>query len=66
MDERERKIEKAKQEAHVFLHRLWTKAVGTPNYIKAEWRDLDRAINNLNHIIVGRDPWFPDEENFDG
>ncbi len=26
------------------LHRLWTKAVGTPDYDKAEWLALERAL----------------------
>lgn len=26
------------------FHRLWTKAVGTPDYVKAEWRDLEAAM----------------------
>ena len=25
---------------HGLLHRLWSKAVGTPSYIKAEWKAL--------------------------
>jgi len=54
-------IEKAQHEAHIFLHRLWTKAVGTPGYKKSDWRDLDRAINNLKGLLVGREPWFPED-----
>jgi hypothetical protein len=26
------------------LHKLWTKAVGTEGYVKAEWLELERAI----------------------
>jgi len=26
------------------VHRLWTKAVGTPGYIKAEWMAMERMI----------------------
>lgn len=26
------------------LHRLWTKAVGTADYVKAEWRELERKL----------------------
>ena len=26
------------------LHRLWTKAVGTPSYEKKEWQELDSAL----------------------
>lgn len=27
------------------LHKLWTKAVDTPNYEKAEWRQLEAILN---------------------
>jgi len=33
---------------HDLLHRLWTKAVGTPEYIKAEWRAMERLIRSLD------------------
>jgi hypothetical protein len=33
--------------AHRALHTLWTKAVGTEGYIKAEWNELDAAIDAL-------------------
>lgn len=26
------------------FHTLWTKAVGTPNYDKAEWMELERKL----------------------
>jgi hypothetical protein len=29
------------------FHKLWGKAVGTPEYDKAEWRELDRLIHLL-------------------
>lgn len=29
------------------LHKLWTRAVGTPGYVKADWRELDNAIYQL-------------------
>lgn len=29
------------QEIHRLLHTLWSKAVGTPDYNKSEWRQLD-------------------------
>jgi hypothetical protein len=29
---------------HALLHRLWTKAVGGPDYDKSEWRDLEAAL----------------------
>jgi hypothetical protein len=34
-------------EVQVAFHRLWTKAVGSPNYDKAEWKRLDSAIDLL-------------------
>lgn len=30
---------------HLF-HRLWTKAVGTTGYVKAEWMELDRRLQS--------------------
>lgn len=29
---------------HEALHREWTAAVGTPEYVKAPWRDRDNAL----------------------
>lgn len=29
---------------HDDLHREWTAAVGTPGYVKAEWRDRDNDL----------------------
>ena len=26
------------------FHRLWTKAVGTPNYLKIEWKAMERMV----------------------
>lgn len=31
--------------AHRLLHLLWTKAVGKPDYVKAEWRALEVLLN---------------------
>ena len=31
---------------HIF-HRLWTKAVGTSDYVKAEWKELDWCLEQL-------------------
>ena len=39
-----------RQRAHDALHPLWTKAVGTPGYDKAQWEELDGAI-----YALGRD-----------
>lgn len=27
------------------LHRLWTKAVGTPDYDKEEWMELEKLVH---------------------
>jgi hypothetical protein len=40
------------EEAHYLVHRLWTKAVGTENYNKSEWLQLETLVYNL----------FPQEE----
>lgn len=29
---------------HKLLHRLWSKAVGTPNYAKSEWIELETIL----------------------
>lgn len=39
--------------AHVALHRLWSKAVGTPDYDKQEWKALEDAIVKLAEDGVG-------------
>lgn len=31
-------------ETYYLLHRLWTKAVGTPGYVKKEWQALEAAL----------------------
>ncbi len=31
-------------QAHEILHRLWTKAVGNPNYNKEQWMELERIL----------------------
>lgn len=33
--------------AHLALHRLWTKDVGTDGYDKSKWKELDNAVNKL-------------------
>ena len=40
-------VVRAREESNTFLHRLWSKAVGTPSYDKAEWRALERCIFEL-------------------
>jgi len=29
---------------HTLLHRLWSKAVGAPDYVKAEWIELEGIL----------------------
>jgi hypothetical protein len=29
---------------HTLLHRLWSKAVGAPDYVKAEWIELESIL----------------------
>lgn len=29
---------------HLLFHQLWTKAVGTPEYVKQEWRSLEETL----------------------
>lgn len=47
------------------FHRLWTKAVGTPGYNKAEWLQLcrvlqeagmDRVESEVGETLSGKDP----------
>jgi hypothetical protein len=35
------------REAHTALHRLWTDAVGKPDYNKALWRRIDNALGRF-------------------
>jgi len=35
------------EELRVLLHRLWTRSVGNEGYNKAEWRQLEEAIDQL-------------------
>lgn len=32
---------------HSLFHRLWTAAVGTPGYVKADWQELERLLVEL-------------------
>jgi hypothetical protein len=34
-------------ELHQLLHRLWTKAVGTMDYDKAEWKRLEKMVETV-------------------
>jgi hypothetical protein len=29
------------------LHRLWTRAVGQPNYCKSDWQQFESELNDL-------------------
>ena len=35
------------ERVHLNLHKLWTKAVGQPDYVKAEWSELENSIQAL-------------------
>jgi hypothetical protein len=34
-----------REEIRAMFHRLWTKAVGTPDYVKREWQKLEEALD---------------------
>ena len=38
---------------HRALHHLWTRNVGTEEYVKAEWRELDDAISDFAKQTAG-------------
>jgi NTP pyrophosphatase (non-canonical NTP hydrolase) len=40
---------------HQLLHTLWTKAVGTERYDKAEWKELERVLGVLEHPAARQD-----------
>jgi hypothetical protein len=33
------------------LHHLWTKAVGTPDYVKVEWQILEAVLYRMRRVI---------------
>ena len=37
-------IDREREKTDNLLHRLWTKAVGTENYNKSEWKELEYRI----------------------
>lgn len=41
------------------LHRLWTKAVGTPDYNKEEWRQMESCILKLEKLEPGHPASVP-------
>ena len=34
------------EKCHELLHTLWSKAVGTPDYVKSEWMELEKLLVN--------------------
>lgn len=38
------------------FHHLWTKAVGTENYIKDEWKELERLLLSDRYSTFGKLP----------
>jgi len=34
------------------MHHLWTKAIGTPNYDKEEWKDLEKDLLETKELIL--------------
>jgi hypothetical protein len=44
------------REQHELLHRLWSRAVGTPDYHKADWKALERILDDLWHAATGKHP----------
>jgi hypothetical protein len=39
---------------HEKFHTLWTKAVGTPDYVKKEWLDLEAEFVKLQREVDNR------------
>jgi hypothetical protein len=37
---------------HTLLHRLWSKAVGAPDYVKAEWIELESILLHASAGLV--------------
>jgi hypothetical protein len=46
-DEPNAKPEIVSDGIHTLFHTLWTKAVGTPNYSRTEWQDLQNMLKEL-------------------
>lgn len=40
---------------HKLLHRLWSKAVGTPNYVKADWIELETILFQASAKVVDKE-----------
>ena len=41
--------------SHLF-HKLWTKAVGTEDYVKAEWKELNQILDELCAVLPKEQP----------
>lgn len=39
------------QSLHGLFHKLWTKAVGTEDYNKPEWMELEKKIKDLEYQV---------------
>ena len=40
------------KEAHIALHRCWSRAVGTSDYDKADWKILDNALTRFARDVA--------------
>jgi hypothetical protein len=49
---RDGELEKWKADVHHYLHKLWTKAVGTEDYVKQEWKDFAKLLQSLDIVKV--------------
>lgn len=49
---------------HELLHKLWTKAVGTDDYVKAEWKVLEKLLlfDSFGNYIGGQSVPFTEED----
>lgn len=53
MDKHTKEQEDAAYRANLWLHRLWSKS-GTTEYVKDEWKALERAILQLIKLAEAR------------
>ena len=37
---------------HNLLHRLWSKAVGTPDYVKDDWIELEQILHHVAKMEI--------------
>lgn len=40
------------RQAHLALHRCWSKAVGEPDYVKADWQAIDNALGRFARDVA--------------